>query len=180
MLSISSHRGLPMAQTTTRSDNDVAHDLAVRDFRLMESWDDAEAAAILAPTMHNAEAAAEGPAARQPGVAGARGTYDWLHTAYADLRWTIHHLVAEGDWVVARTTMSGRQVGPFVTYTPDGDVGQVFPATGRRFATSQTHWFRVAGGQLVEHMADRDDLGLALQLGWFSPPPDPGHPDSAP
>jgi predicted ester cyclase len=160
-----------MSETSTPCDIDIAHDLATRDFRLMERWDDAEASAIIAPTMLNDEAVAEPPAARQPGVAGARATYDWLHSAYADLQWTIHHLVAEGDWVVAHTTMSGRQTGPFATFAPDGEVSQVFPATGRDFATSQTHWFRVAGGQLVEHRADRDDLGQALQLGWFEPPP---------
>lgn len=148
-----------------------AHDLAIRDFRLLEEWDDAEAVAIIAPTMRNAEALTEPPAARQPGVAGARATYDWLHTAYADLHWTIHQVVAEGEWVVARTTMSGRQEGPFTTYTADGNLARVFPATGRTFAASQTHWFRIANGQIVEHHADRDDLGQALQLGWFGPPP---------
>lgn len=160
-----------MSDTSTRSDRDIAHDLVIRDFRLMENWDDAEASAILAPTMHNAEAVAEPPAARQPGVAGARATYDWLHSAYADLRWTVHTVVVEGDWVVAHTTMSGRQTGPFTTFTPEGEVGQVFPASGRSFAASQTHWFRIAGEQIVEHRADRDDLGQALQLGWFGPPP---------
>jgi len=156
---------------STRSDIDIAHDLAIRDFRLMESWDDAEASAILAPDYQNVEAVAEPPAAGQPGVAGARATYDWLHSAYADLRWTIHTVVAEGEWVVVRATMSGRQTGPFMTFTPDGEVGQVFPATGRTFAASQTHWLRVAGGQIVEHLADRDDLGQAMQLGWLGPPP---------
>ena len=158
-----------MPHTQPRSDVATAHDLAVRDFRLMESWDDAEAAAIIAPTMTNAEAAAEPPKARQPGVPGARATYDWLHAAYDDLHWDIHQVVAEGEWVAVRTTMSGRQTGPFVTYKPDGTVGPVFPATGRNFAASQTHWFRIVAGQLVEHHADRDDLGQALQLGWFSP-----------
>jgi predicted ester cyclase len=160
-----------MSETATPSSVATAHDLVVRDFRLMENWDDDEAAAIIGPTMHNDESVAEPPAARQPGVAGARATYDWLHSAYSDLRWTIHRVVSEGDWAVAHTTMSGRQTGPFTTFTPDGEVGQVFPATGRDFAASQTHWFRIAGGQLVEHRADRDDLGQALQLGWFGPPP---------
>ena len=159
-----------MSETSGRSDIDIAHDLAIRDFRLMEDWDDTEASAILAPTYHNAEAVAEPPAAGQPGAAGARATYDWLHSAYADLRWTIHTVVAEGEWVAIRATMSGRQTGPFMTFTPDGEVGQVFPATGRSFAASQTHWFRIADGQIVEHLADRDDLGQAMQLGWFGPP----------
>jgi predicted ester cyclase len=156
-----------MSEISRPGDLDVAHDLVSRDFRLMESWDDAEASAIIAPTMRNHEAVVEPPAARQPGVAGARATYDWLHSAYADLHLIIHRVVAEGDWAVAQTTMSGRQVGPFMTFTPDGEVGQVFAATGRSFAASQTHWFRIADGQLVEHRADRDDLGQAMQLGWF-------------
>jgi len=163
-----------MSTLSMPNDLQIAHDLAIRDFQLMENWDDVTASTIIAPTMHNAEAAAEPPAARQLGVAGARATYDWLHSAYADLHWTVHNLVAEGDWVVARTTMSGRQIGPFVTYTPDGEVAQVFPSTGRNFVASQTHWFRVAGGQLVEHRADRDDMGQAFQLGWFGPPPSTG------
>ena len=158
-----------MSNSSMLTDLEVAHDLLIRDFRLMESWDDTEASAILAPTYVNGEAAPEPPAARVPGVPGARATYDWLHGAYADLRWTLHTVVAEGEWVVARTTMSGRQVGPFVTYTPDGQVGAAFPATGRSFAVSQTHWFRVADGQLVEHHADRDDMAQAMQLGWLPP-----------
>jgi predicted ester cyclase len=151
----------------TPAELDAAHELARRDFQLMEKWNDAEASAIIAPTMVNDEATAEPPAARVPGVAGARATFDWLHTAYEDLHWTIHNLVAEGDWVVAYTTMSGRQVGPFVTFTPDGEVGRVFPATGRSFAAKQTHWFRIANGQVVEHHANRDDMGQAMQLGWM-------------
>jgi hypothetical protein len=73
-----------MPETSTPSN--IAHDLAIRDFRLMEDWDDAEASVIIAPTMYNDEAVVEPPAARQLGVAGARATYDWLHSAYADLR----------------------------------------------------------------------------------------------
>jgi len=48
-------------------------------------------------------------------------------------------------------------------------------------ARPQTPWFRVGDGKLVEHHADRDDLGQALQLGWFEPPsrrsPDRGERD---
>jgi hypothetical protein len=49
---------LLMSEISTRSDIEVAHDLATRDFRLMENWDDAEASAIIPPTMHNARQAA--------------------------------------------------------------------------------------------------------------------------
>jgi predicted ester cyclase len=164
-----------MSSPSMLTDLEAAHDLVIRDFALMEDWADAEATAILAPTMINGEAIAEPPAAHVPGIPGHRATYDWLHQAYEDLRWTIHMVVAEGEWAVARTTMSGRQIGPFVTYTPDAQVAAVFPASGRRFAVSQTHWFRVADRQLVEHHADRDDLGQAMQLGWLDPDPTSAH-----
>ena len=91
-----------MSETSRRTDIDIAHDLAIRNFRLMENWDDTDASAILAPNYQNVEAVAEPPAAGQPGVAGARATYDWLHSAYAELHWTIHTVVAEGEWVVVR------------------------------------------------------------------------------
>jgi predicted ester cyclase len=164
----------PTVDPKAGSEQERAHDLLVRATRLMESWDDAEAAALIAPHYTNAEATPEPPPARLPGIAGFRATYDWLHTAYEDLHWTLHTVVAEGEWVVARTTMSGRQSGPFTTYTPDGHVAQEMAATGRPFAVNQSHWYRVVGGQLVEHLADRDDLGQAMQLGWF-PAPAPPH-----
>jgi predicted ester cyclase len=167
----------PRSSAEAPSDLKEAHDLLIRGFRLMENWNDAEASAIIAPNYTNAAAAPEPPPARAPGIAGVRATYDWLHTAYEDLHWTLHTVVAEGEWVVARTTMSGRQWGPFVTYTPDGLIAQAFPATGRPFAVTQSHWYRIAGHQLVEHQADRDDLGQALQLGWF--PPSPSLPDTS-
>ena len=155
-----------------------AHELLTRGFRLMESWDEAEASAIIAPHYTNAEASPEPPPARLPGIEGVRATYDWLHTAYDDLHWTMDKIVAEGEWVVARTTMSGRHSGPFTTYGPDGQVASEIPATGLRFAVSQSHWYRITDGQLVEHQADRDDLGQAMQLGWFSTPTAPDQPRS--
>lgn len=163
----------PLSDPEAQTDLESAHDLLIRGFRRMENWDEGEASAIIAPTYTNAEAAPEPPPARLPGIVGVRATYDWLHTAYDDLHWTLHTIVAEGQWVVARTTMSGRQSGPFTTYTPDGQVAQEVPATGRRFAVTQSHWYRIVDGQLVEHLADRDDLGQAMQLGWVPAPSPP-------
>ncbi len=41
--------------------------------------------------------------------------------------------------------------------------------TGRHVAWRFTHVFRIADGQLVEHWATRDDLGLLRQLGAWPP-----------
>ena len=47
----------------------------------------------------------------------------------------------------------------------------VLPATGKTFAVTQSHWFRIDDGQITEHWANRDDLGMARQLGWIPPAP---------
>ncbi len=44
------------------------------------------------------------------------------------------------------------------------------PDHGRVFAVTQSHWFRLRDGLVIEHWANRDDLGMAMQLGWFQPP----------
>ena len=77
----------------------------------------------------------------------------------------------ERDLVVIHCTMSGRHVNPFADYDEKGEIRTVFPPTGRRFATTQSHWVRIRDGKMVEHWANRDDLGTAMQLGWVPPSP---------
>ena len=68
--------------------------------------------------------------------------------------------------------MTGRHVAPLAFHDEHGALGAVFPATGRRFAAQQTHWLRLAGdGRVAEHWVNRDDLGMAMQLGWVPPKP---------
>ena len=67
--------------------------------------------------------------------------------------------------------MNGRHVAPWAVYTEDGALDTVFPPTNRDFAMTQSHWFRVEDGRVVEHWANRDDLGTARQLHWIPPTP---------
>jgi hypothetical protein len=60
---------------------------------------------------------------------------------------------------------------PWVVYTDAGDIDTVFPPTGRTFSATQSHWFRLEHGLIAEHWANRDDLGMAKQLGWVPPTP---------
>ena len=80
-------------------------------------------------------------------------------------------MVAEDDLVVVHCTMTGRHVRTFVAYDADARVADAFPPTGKRFASTQTHWLRIADGMLIEHWANRDDMGMAMQLGWAPPSP---------
>jgi len=50
-------------------------------------------------------------------------------------------------------------------------VDTVFPPANKTFAMTQSHWFRIEEGRIIEHWANRDDLGTAKQLGWVPPTP---------
>jgi predicted ester cyclase len=146
-------------------------ELALRSMHIMGDGSHEEFHEIVHPECLNHEAKDEPPAARVRGPEGVYATALWLRDAFADLRWEIHTVVAEGDLVVVHCTMSGRHVRPFVSYDEQGRVKDAFPATGKRFATTQTHWLRVVDSRLIEHWANRDDLGTAFQLGWVPPTP---------
>ncbi|WP_433383489.1 ester cyclase [Actinoplanes sp. CA-142083] len=149
----------------------IDSDVCVRSMTIMASGDLDELKEIVHPEATNREAKDEPPACRGQGPEAFVATAHWLRAAFADLRFDVHDTVADGDVIAVHCTMSGRQVGPFVSYDERGEVAQAFPPTGRTFAITQSHWFRMADGQVVEHWANRDDLGLATQLGWVPPSP---------
>lgn len=149
-----------------------AEQVALRSFELMERGTRGEFEELVHPDWVNHEAKDEPLSARQPhGPAAAYATAVWLRSAYSDLRWEIHDVVAERDLVVVHCTMSGRHTGVFVAYDENAEVDEAFPPTGREFASTQTHWCRVADGKLIEHWANRDDLGMAKECGWVPPTP---------
>jgi predicted ester cyclase len=76
----------------------------------------------------------------------------------------IEAIVAEGDLAAVRIFSEGTNLG---------SLNGVVPPTGKRFAARQSHWFRVADGQLAEHWATREDLVAMLQLGVIQPPARP-------
>jgi predicted ester cyclase len=147
--------------------------MCVASMRLMADGTLADFERVVHPDAINHEARQEPPDARRPGPAGFHATALWLRSAFAELTFDVHAVVTEGDLVVVHNTMSGRQVGPMVSYDADGEVTEAFPSRGRCFASTQTHWFRIADGQVIEHWANRDDLATATQLGWV--PPSPGY-----
>ena len=119
------------------------------------------------------ENAVQPPTSRVPGPDGFYSTALWLRAAFADLRYDIRHAVADGNLVAVESTMNGRHVAPWAVYTEDGSIDTVFPATNRTFTATQSHWFLVEDGGIVEHWANRDDVGMSKQLGWI--PPTPGY-----
>jgi predicted ester cyclase len=89
------------------------------------------------------------------GLEGLRQIVTMLRTAFPDLHYETKEVIAESDWVAARTILYGTHNGPFFG----------IPPTGRRVVQEQMHLIRFANGKGVEHRAVRDDLGLLRQLG---------------
>ncbi len=147
-----------------------ARAFAVASMRAMADGTYDDLARVVHPEAVNREAKDEPPAASTPGPDGFWATALWLRTAFSDLAFDVHEVVAEGDLVVVHNTMSGRHTGDMVMYA-GGRVQAVMPPTGKRFATTQTHWFRMRDGKVAEHWANRDDIGAAQQLGWVPPTP---------
>ncbi len=102
------------------------------------------------------------PGMNNRGPESARQVVMMLRTAFPDLHFTIEELVAEGDTVAGRVTMSGTHLGPF----------QGIPATGRSFEQAHMHFVRLRDGKAIEHRAVRDDLGMMRQLGVIPAPAD--------
>lgn len=146
-----------------------AKDICVRATHLMADGTLADFQTLVLADARNREADAEPPACRGRGPAAIHATALWLRAAFDDLRWEVHDVVADGDLVVLHTTMSGRHARTFIGYGADGRPSEAFPPTGKTFAVTQTHWYRMADGLVVEHWANRDDIGQATQLGWVPP-----------
>ncbi|CAM3819242.1 hypothetical protein GCM10009799_41670 [Nocardiopsis rhodophaea] len=148
-----------------------AKDICRLQFAAMRKGDLAEFQEHVHPEATNHEAKDEPLACRGKGPAAFHATALMLRHVFADLDWEVHTVVVDGDLTVAHTTLHGRQVGTFYDYDARGRVRSAFPPTGRGCAVTQTHWWRMADGAMIEHWANRDDLGMAQQLGWIPPRP---------
>jgi len=145
--------------------------IALRSMLIMRDGTLEDFEEIVHPEAVNREATEEPPESRGPGPRPFYATALWLRAAFADLDFEIHEVIAEGDLVVIHNTMTGRHTGTFVAYDEQAEVADVFPPTGRAFASTQTHWLRIADGRVIEHWANRDDMATAAQAGWIPPTP---------
>jgi predicted SnoaL-like aldol condensation-catalyzing enzyme len=76
----------------------------------------------------------------------------------------ILHVVAAGDLVALHRELVGTHVG-----SSSPLLSAVAP-TGKPLTWTFMDLFRVSAGQLAEHWACHDDLGLLVQLGAIAPP----------
>lgn len=83
-----------------------------------------------------------------------------LRGAFPDLHMEVVDIVAEGDSVAVRVTMTGTHRGPFMG----------IPPTGRRFAVEQMRIMRFRDGKMTDSWAVIDWLGWRQQLGALPQP----------
>ena len=130
---------------------------AVESFRVIETVDAALAERIIATDFINREAQDNADQSERSvrGPAGFLATARWLCSTFSDLRFMEIETIGEDDRVVVVATMTGRHTGDFLG----------MPATGKPIRQRQFHLFRFRAGKIVEHLAQRDDLGLRRQIG---------------
>ena len=82
------------------------------------------------------------------------------HKAFPDQRWTIDDLIAEGDFVVARTTFRGTHKGMLQNISP----------SNRQVNLPMVLVFRLSNGKISELWAEYDQLNLMVQIGAAKAP----------
>lgn len=96
-----------------------------------------------------------------------------LRGAFPDVKFTIHHLLGDGDTVVGHWTAAGTHTGTPLK-TLKGDI----PAQGKSFVIDGMSWLRFQDGKFIEARINEDTLGLLMQIGAF--PAQPEAPIAAP
>jgi len=93
------------------------------------------------------------------GVSEFRMAIETVRTAFPDLCFVIHDVIAEEDRVAVRWTVTGTQSGEFF--------GRA--ATGKTIDVTGMNMFRMADGRIHEIWVNMDRLAEAEQLGWIAP-----------
>ena len=95
-----------------------------------------------------------------PGLGGVKQAFSAFAAAFPNPHFTIEDMIAEGDKVASRVTLSATHQGDF----------QGIPPTGKQVIQTGIDILRVAGGKIVERWGEFDNLGLLQQLGVLPPP----------
>lgn len=131
---------------------------AVRRF-FQEIWNDGDESAI---DRYIAEDAAGNDPKFGIGRESFRRQWRKWRTGFPDVHFEIEELVAEGDTVVSRWTLTGTYLGEFLGMAP----------TGRTVRVSGMSLDHVQDGVVVSGFDGWDALGFRQQLGLVPPDPD--------
>jgi len=107
---------------------------------------------------------------RTVGRAGMQKVFEALFAAFPDLNYRVIESTSEGDRVVCKVIMTATHRGkPTSPHVFAGMLADPVP-TGKRVEVLHFHSFRIAGGEIAEHAAVRDDLEMMFQLGLVPRP----------
>src|SRR6266508_311582 len=84
------------------------------------------------------------------GMEGAKAAHRIMLAGFPDYQTIIDDLVAEGDKVAVRITMSGTHTGSFMG----------IPATGKHVSFTGMYMARIVDGKIVEHWGEEDGVSL--------------------
>jgi steroid delta-isomerase-like uncharacterized protein len=104
------------------------------------------------------------PETRVRGPESVKQLVSSVRTIFPDFHFVVEDEIAEGNKVAVRWTMRGTHKAEFMG----------IPATGKQVTGKGMHFWRVAGGKIVETWVNRDDLGMMQQLGVVPPMGDSG------
>jgi steroid delta-isomerase-like uncharacterized protein len=91
----------------------------------------------------------------EPNKEGVKQFFAMFRSAFPDLRMEPHEMLAEGDLVSARVTMTGTHQGEFMG----------MPPSGKRIEVEGIDIVRVRDGQATEHWGVTDTMTMMQQLG---------------
>jgi steroid delta-isomerase-like uncharacterized protein len=111
----------------------------------------------LAGELISADAVFHVPGRAEPvrGPAGYLEIIAMMRAGFPDVQWKLEEMIAEGDMVAARFTMSGTHNGAFFGVPP----------TGKAIKVQAMNFYRLTGGRFVEERGQPDLLALLQQIG---------------
>ena len=137
-----------------------AKDLKALTRRFIEEWNKGKAAAMaVIDEMYATNFVSHGDEDTR-GIKNVKQSTSEEFSAFPDLHFTIDDMVAEGDKVAARITMTGTHKGEYMGAPPTNKKITIRAITIERFA----------GGKIVEEWGMTDTLGLMQQLGLVPTP----------
>lgn len=95
-----------------------------------------------------------------PGLPALQAWVQAMADAFPDRQLSVDDVVAEGDRVVARTTMTGTHQGEL----------EGIPATGKAISQPSITIFQLANGKIIEAWYAADHLSFMQQLGVIPTP----------
>ena len=97
------------------------------------------------------------------GLESVKQYYADVYRGFPDLHLTIEDIIAEGDKVWVRATMTGTHTGEWEFF------GITFAPTGKKLRWTAVNIFRIVDGKIVERKSVRDVLDFLKQLGIIEP-----------